>query len=220
MKRRLTRSENMARIRSRNTKPEIRLRQALWASGCRYRIHYDLPGCPDIVFVRSRLAVFIDGCFWHGCPMHYSAPRTRQTFWATKLRNNVLRDIAADDALASEEWRVLRVWEHEIVHKVENVVHQILRLHDRPAIEYSAEMTSAGKVSETVALYGDSLESHPQSWWNCECGNNAVCVLSVSGPGSLRPRSKKRPASAELVCRECRRTWSVQVPSVPEQQGI
>ncbi|OQY55234.1 MAG: hypothetical protein B6245_20055 [Desulfobacteraceae bacterium 4572_88] len=156
MKRRLTRSENMARIRSRNT----------------------------------------------------------------KLRNNVLRDIAADDALASEEWRVLRVWEHEIVHKVENVVHQILRLHDRPAIEYSAEMTSAGKVSETVALYGDSLESHPQSWWNCECGNNAVCVLSVSGPGSLRPRSKKRPASAELVCRECRRTWSVQVPSVPEQQGI
>ncbi len=124
---RLTRSENMARIRSRDTKPEIRLRQALWAAGCRYRLRSDLPGSPDILFVKARVAVFVDGCFWHGCPLHYSAPRTREEFWKTKLRKNVLRDIAADDALVSDKWEVFRVWEHELK-DTEDVVRRIQNL--------------------------------------------------------------------------------------------
>ena len=81
MAKRLSRSENMARIKSHNTKTELRLLRALWAKGLRYRINYKLIGRTDLVFTKAHLAVFIDGCFWHGCPQHYSAPNTRQDVW-------------------------------------------------------------------------------------------------------------------------------------------
>jgi DNA mismatch endonuclease (patch repair protein) len=77
----LSRCENISRIRGRDTGPEIRLRKALWRAGMRYRLRYDLPGRPDLTFVGARLAVFVDGCFWHGCPVHYSVcVRCRQVF--------------------------------------------------------------------------------------------------------------------------------------------
>ncbi|QTA87050.1 very short patch repair endonuclease [Desulfonema magnum] len=213
-KRRLTRSENMARIRSRDTKPEIRLRQALWAAGCRYRLRSDLPGSPDILFVKARLAVFVDGCFWHGCPMHYSAPNTRQEFWKTKLRKNVLRDMAADDALISDNWEVLRIWEHELK-DTEEVVRRIQNLLGAEAAIYRTDAISVpANVSEAVTGYGSPQDTNTASfpWWTCDCGSTDVCVLSVSGPGSLRPNSQRRPEYAELVCRKCRKTWTVSVP--------
>ncbi len=110
----LTKSEQMARVKSRNTKPELSLRKTLWARGRRYRVHAGLPGSPDIAFQGARLAIFVDGCFWHGCPEHYTAPRANAGFWTAKIERNRARDRRVDRELVADGWSVLRLWEHEI----------------------------------------------------------------------------------------------------------
>ncbi len=91
------------------------LRKTLWAKGIRYRINYRVPGCrPDIVFPGNKIAVFVDGCFWHGCPDHYVRPRSRTDFWDKKLRSNVERDRRQTIHLEDKGWKVLRFWEHEV----------------------------------------------------------------------------------------------------------
>jgi DNA mismatch endonuclease (patch repair protein) len=111
----LTRSQQMSRIRGVNTKPELELGRALWAAGARYRKHARTPGGrPDFVFAARLVAVFVDGCQWHGCPEHYVRPRTRPEFWGPKLAQNVARDIRQTAALEAEGWSVVRVWEHEL----------------------------------------------------------------------------------------------------------
>lgn len=122
----LSRSENMARIRPRDTSPERLLRRLLWREGLRYRLHARTPvGRPDIVFPGSKVAVFIDGCFWHGCPDHYVRPRSRELFWAEKLATNVRRDSEQTNKLEALGWRVCRVWEHEVFEHPQRVVRQL-----------------------------------------------------------------------------------------------
>ena len=101
-----------------DTQPELALRRALHKLGYRYRKDYRLDldvrrVRPDIAFTARRVAVFVDGCFWHACPEHGSQPRNNDWYWAPKLRGNVERDRAADEALAAAGWRVVRIWEHE-----------------------------------------------------------------------------------------------------------
>jgi len=109
------RSALMARIRGKDTGPEVIFRKALWHRGLRYRCGKRVFGIrPDIVFVRRRTAVFIDGCFWHGCPEHYVRHRTRESFWQRKLGGNVRRDIEQTAILVESGWTVLRLWEHEV----------------------------------------------------------------------------------------------------------
>ncbi|MFY1654006.1 very short patch repair endonuclease [Solwaraspora sp. WMMB762] len=97
-----------------STKPELLLRRELHRRGLRFRIHdARLPGRPDVVFTRARLAVFVDGCFWHCCPEHGTLPRNNRDWWQAKLDRNVARDRAKDAALADLGWTVLHVWEHE-----------------------------------------------------------------------------------------------------------
>lgn len=112
----LTRSENMARIRAKDTEPEMRVRRALWAAGLRYRLHdRRLPGCPDLVFPGRRTVVQVQGCFWHaheGCD-NFRLPKTRSEWWAAKLERNKERDAEARAKLAAAGWRVLVVWECE-----------------------------------------------------------------------------------------------------------
>jgi len=84
----------------------------------------------DVVFPRSKLAIFIDGCFWHGCPMHYTFPRTRREFWSTKLASNVERDCRQNAMLVDAGWSVLRFWEHEIYKELDDVISQILKALD------------------------------------------------------------------------------------------
>ena len=116
----LSRSQQMSRIRGKNTQPERLLRGALWAAGLRYRLHVRTPfGRPDIVFPDRRIAVFVDGCYWHGCPLHYARPRTREEFWSAKLVLNVERDAHMSRMLTESGWMVIRVWEHEIVEDLE-----------------------------------------------------------------------------------------------------
>jgi DNA mismatch endonuclease, patch repair protein len=104
---------NMRRIRGRDTKPEMLFRRGLHARGLRYRLHdRSLPGRPDLVFSKYRIAVFIHGCFWHGHGCRLSKwPTTRQDFWRRKLGDNMARDQKAIAALQSTGWRVLVIWE-------------------------------------------------------------------------------------------------------------
>ncbi len=86
----------------------------LWKRGLRYRLGAGLPGRPDLVFPRARVAVFVNGCFWHGCPQHATMPKNNAEFWAKKIARTRERDAAVNLALAAVGWRVIRLWEHEI----------------------------------------------------------------------------------------------------------
>lgn len=103
--------------RSRDTKPELAIRRRAHALGLRYRVAaYPLPGVrrtADMVFPKKRVAVFIDGCFWHGCKVHYVAPGTNVEFWQGKVSLNRRRDAEVDDRLRRAGWTVVRIWEHE-----------------------------------------------------------------------------------------------------------
>lgn len=104
--------------RHRDTIPERRLRSLLHAAGLRYRVDFPLhpdsgrPIRPDICFTRYRVAVFVDGCFWHGCPEHGTRPKTNSEFWLAKIARTRARDERDTRRLESAGWRVLRIWEH------------------------------------------------------------------------------------------------------------
>src|SRR6185437_5040614 len=115
------RSHCMSRIRSRDTKPEVRLRKALWSLGLRYRLGSRLPGKPDAVFPTDRVALFVDGCFWHQCSKHAVKPKTNEIFWRSKLKANVDRDKRINRELRALGWRVIRVWEHDIKSNTEGL---------------------------------------------------------------------------------------------------
>lgn len=109
------RSALMGRIRGKDTQPEMALRRAVWALGLRYRLHRKIGRIkPDMVFAGARVAVFVDGCFWHRCPLHGVMPKGNAAFWQTKLVGNVRRDAEANEALTADGWAVLRFWEHEV----------------------------------------------------------------------------------------------------------
>lgn len=104
----------MAGIKGKNTRPEMRVRKELFAAGYRFRLHRkDLPGSPDIVLPGRKIAIFVNGCFWHGHPDCRLAarPATRSEFWQAKLARNRERDLVAVEALRDQGWRVLVIWE-------------------------------------------------------------------------------------------------------------
>lgn len=104
----------MSRQRCRDTAPELALRRALHARGLRFRVQLaGLPGRPDVALTRARVAVFVDGCFWHRCPQHGVAPKANAEWWEQKLARNVERDREVDCRLRQLGWEVVRVWEHE-----------------------------------------------------------------------------------------------------------
>ena len=108
----------MRAIRRRDTGPELEIRSLLHRAGLRYRVDHRIgtgrsSPRPDIAFTKQRVAVFIDGCFWHQCPDHATMPKANRDFWEPKLRRNVERDRENDAALEATGWTVLRFWEHE-----------------------------------------------------------------------------------------------------------
>jgi DNA mismatch endonuclease (patch repair protein) len=110
------RSEVMSKVRSRGNKDtELALMKLLRVHRITgWRRHLKLPGTPDFVFPKRRLAVFVDGCFWHGCPKHATFPATRRAFWQKKFATNKARDRRVNRELRKLGWRVLRIWEHEL----------------------------------------------------------------------------------------------------------
>ena len=107
----------MRRVKGRNTTPEMMVRRALTRLGARYRLHRkDLPGNPDVVLPRRRLAVFVHGCFWHGhhCPRGSRTPKQNRDYWVAKVGRNVARDAKTAEALSAQGWRVETIWECEL----------------------------------------------------------------------------------------------------------
>ena len=117
--------------RTRDTAPELAVRRLLHARGLRYRVDRSpLPGLrrrADVVFGPARLAVYVDGCFWHCCPLHGNQPRANSAYWEPKLRRNCERDAETDRALSQAGWAVLRAWEHEDPEAVACRVEQALQ---------------------------------------------------------------------------------------------
>lgn len=125
-------SARMSRQRRRDTSPELALRKELHRHGHRYRVDAPLPGIPrrraDLLFARAKVAVFVDGCFWHGCPVHATSPATNREWWQQKLIGNRNRDRDTDQRLQQVGWTVIRIWEctpvEEGVHMVEQALDQ------------------------------------------------------------------------------------------------
>lgn len=108
--------KRMQGTRQRDTPKELALRSALTRLGLRYRINAPVPGSRrtvDVLFRRAKVAVFVDGCFWHCCPEHATWPKANAAWWRAKLQANVARDRDTDTKLQSAGWRVIRVWEHQ-----------------------------------------------------------------------------------------------------------
>jgi DNA mismatch endonuclease (patch repair protein) len=134
--------------RKRDTGPELRIRRRLFSKGYRFFVSRRPlgPGSPvaDIVFPRARLAIFVDGCYWHGCPEHFRVPKVHADYWGPKIRGNRRRDSATDEWLATRGWSSIHVWEHE---PVENAVDRIAQFVERVRVE-------AGYRSESQAPDG------------------------------------------------------------------
>uniref|UniRef100_UPI0012D3BD5B very short patch repair endonuclease n=1 Tax=Catellatospora paridis TaxID=1617086 RepID=UPI0012D3BD5B len=133
----------MSRQRARDTGIEVSVRQELHRMGLRFRIHRrPLQGVrreADLIFTRVKVAVFVDGCFWHGCPDHATWPKNNEQFWRTKIEGNRARDVDTDARLAAAGWLTVRIWEHE------KAVDAALRVaatvrdrrgHDRPGLRH------------------------------------------------------------------------------------
>jgi DNA mismatch endonuclease (patch repair protein) len=122
--------------RRRDTKPEVRLRSALHARGLRFRKEYriEVPGLrvrADVAFPRQRVAVFVDGCFWHACPDHGTQPRANAGYWAPKLRRNQERDSRVNSGLLAAGWAVVRAWEHQPIDEVAAEVESVVSVRGR-----------------------------------------------------------------------------------------
>jgi len=206
----------MRAIRRTNTKPELALRRALHRRGYRYRKDYrlDLAGGtrvrPDIAFTARRVAVFVDGCFWHSCPDHSSRPAVNVWYWDPKLRRNAERDRAANAALAAAGWAVVRVWEHEpieaavasVITALSNAPGQPGRRINQPRMNADpADLPSPGptqppgappqgdapdeKKPDGTATAGETLAGRPA----------AVAASSALGEPGLQPALRKPSAT-------------------------
>lgn len=123
--------------RGRDTKPEMAVRRLVHGAGLRYRVDArplrDLNRRADLVFARVKVAVFVDGCFWHGCPEHHTAAIANAAFWADKVERNRSRDAETDRLLAEAGWTVIRAWEHEAPEAVADAILVLVRSRgDRP----------------------------------------------------------------------------------------
>jgi DNA mismatch endonuclease (patch repair protein) len=137
----------MSKQRTRDTAPEIALRRALHRLGYRYRVDVPLPGIPrrraDIVFTARRIAVFVDGCFWHGCPEHATWPANNAAWWASKLKANIERDRDTTARLVANGWTVVRIWEHE---RLDEALATVLR-HLPPRVIETVDAVADGMAS-------------------------------------------------------------------------
>ena len=123
------RSELMGKIKSQDTKPELMLRKALWNLGFRYRKHVKkLPGTPDLAYFRQKVAIFVDGGFWHGHNWQEKKNKikTNREFWVPKIERNMQRDAENNQLLSESGWFVLRFWEHEIIKDFEGCINRVI----------------------------------------------------------------------------------------------
>jgi DNA mismatch endonuclease (patch repair protein) len=142
----------MSSLRRKDTRPEVELRRELHRRGCRFRLQVKVPGnnrrTIDIAFTRAKLAVLVDGCFWHSCPEHGLLPKTNRDWWVWKINRNQDRDADTDRLLCAAGWEVIRVWEHETVElAADQIVDLWARRISRPHGN-DVNLGSPGQVSD------------------------------------------------------------------------
>jgi len=145
---------NMSRIRGRDTRPELAVRKALHASGLRYRIHVrELPGRPDFVFPKYRVAVFVNGCFWHGhrCAL-FKTPATRTDFWLSKIERTCARDRENAAALLRSGWRIVTVWECALKGRARIAVSDVILSCERFIRSSKGDVLDVAGHSENTAM--------------------------------------------------------------------
>lgn len=126
------RSAHMSKIRGKDTKPEKKLRQAVWHRSARFRVHTkSLPGRPDLSNQRARVVVFVDGCFWHGCPRHFKVPKTRTKFWIEKIARNKRTRLRIRREYP-KDWRVVEVFECAIAQDLAGIADKVAKDLLRP----------------------------------------------------------------------------------------
>lgn len=158
----------MSRQARRDTAPEVALRRELHRRGLRFRVEYPIPGMPrrraDIAFTRAKIAVFVDGCFWHGCPDHKGKPAANAAWWAAKLAGNVARDHETDAHLRALGWTVLRFWEHtDIDSAADAVVAEWVARLDRPPPGLGPEPAPLdGRGSVVLGSVAMSIDQGPE----------------------------------------------------------
>ena len=123
------RSRIMSKIRAKDSRIEMSVRKGVWKKGYRFRKHYGKWKI-DIAFPRKKVAVFVDSCFWHACPIHGEIPKSNVQFWKNKLTKNVQRDLEVNEQLKDEGWKVIRIWEHEIDSELDKTLTKISRVVD------------------------------------------------------------------------------------------
>lgn len=165
----------MARIRVVDTAPEVALRTVLEVRGLFHESSIKAPaGKPDIILGKEKSAVFVDGCFWHGCPLHYTRPRTREEFWSAKLITNLERDARISRLLTDAGWNVVRVWEHEIVedlNRIAGLVEDIVRGKCPPIWPAQRRLRRVVEVAERIEIREFVL-----------LGNPEVVIDAIEGP--------------------------------------
>lgn len=129
----------MSRIRKTDSKPELILRAALRKEGVRFRTYATLPGTPDLAVPDARIAVFVHGCFWHGCPHHYRRPRSNLEYWIPKLERNQRRDSRNARQLRAAGWSVMVAWECKIRENAERVAIKIAKAREKRLLASSME---------------------------------------------------------------------------------
>ena len=141
-------SERMRQAKTRGTKPELMIRRLLHAAGYRYRVQFRASGLArrtvDLAFPCQRVAVFIDGCFWHGCTLHRSIPKSNNRWWSQKLTENHNRDVDTDERLKRLGWRVLRFWEHDDPANAVSMIRSVLKR--RPGAKTDSAASPARKA--------------------------------------------------------------------------
>lgn len=139
------RSYNMSMVKSKDTKPELLLRKYIYSKGLRgYRVNLKFPGKPDIVFTKFRVAIFVDGCFWHKCPLCFSMPKSNIEFWEEKINKNVERDRKVNKELLDMGYQVIRFWEHEILKNLDECYLVILKALQKRGLNIQ-NRTAGGK---------------------------------------------------------------------------
>jgi len=127
-------SRRMAKVRQKGTDAEIALRREIRKMGLRYRVDYEVLKKPrriaDIAFPRRKIAIFVDGCFWHGCPEHATWPKQNAEFWRQKIESNRRRDTDTNDRLRDINWTVLRFWSHESPSEAAKTIARVIALAD------------------------------------------------------------------------------------------
>ncbi|MBI2657968.1 DNA mismatch endonuclease Vsr [Candidatus Woesearchaeota archaeon] len=121
------RSSIMAKVKGKNTCPELNLKKLLSMAGIKYTTNRKLEGKPDIILKPQKVTIFIDGCFWHKCPICFRAPKSNTSYWKQKIKKNVNRDRKLNKTLKKEGWKVIRIWEHDVFKNPDKVLFKIIK---------------------------------------------------------------------------------------------